>query len=95
MQRVIMANGLEAIERTRDPLMGRLIASGLARFDKHAMGLDVTEALHVVRADGTPAERIWALGPIVRGMFWECTAVPDIRVQARMVGDAVAQAYTA
>ncbi len=82
VQRVIVANGLEAIERTRDPLMGRLIASGLARFDKHNMGLDVTEALHVVRADGTPAERIWALGPIVRGVFWECVAVPDIRVQA-------------
>jgi uncharacterized NAD(P)/FAD-binding protein YdhS len=23
-----------------------------------------------------------ALGPIVRGVFWECTAVPDIRAQA-------------
>ncbi len=89
VQRVIFANGLETIEKTRDPLMGRLIGSGLARIDKHGMGLEVTESLQVVRADGTPAERIWALGPIVRGVFWECIAVPDIRVQASYMAASV------
>jgi uncharacterized NAD(P)/FAD-binding protein YdhS len=82
VQRVIMANGLEAIHRSRDPLIAGLVSSGLARFDKHGMGLDVTESLQAVRTDGTPADRIWALGPIVRGVFWECIAVPDIRGQA-------------
>ena len=82
VQRVIIASGVEHISRTRDPLMQRLLDRGLVRMDAQGLGLDVTEELNIVRADGNPAERIWALGPIVRGVFWECVAVPDIRVQA-------------
>jgi uncharacterized NAD(P)/FAD-binding protein YdhS len=89
VQRVIMASGLEHISRTRDPLMQRLLDRGLIRVDSQGLGLDVTEGLNVVRADGEPAERIWALGPIVRGVFWECVAVPDIRVQASHVAVSV------
>ena len=55
------------------------------------MGLAVTAALQVTRSDGGVAPGLWALGPIVRGVFWECTAVPDIRVQAQTVASAVAE----
>ncbi len=89
VQRVIMASGLEHIDRTRDPLMQRLLDRGLIRVDSQGLGLDVTDGLNVVRGDGTTAERIWALGPIVRGVFWECVAVPDIRVQASHVAVSV------
>jgi uncharacterized NAD(P)/FAD-binding protein YdhS len=89
VQRVIMASGLETIARTRDPLMQRLLDRGLIRLDQQGLGLDVTDGLNVVRNDGTAAERIWALGPIVRGVFWECIAVPDIRVQASHVAVSV------
>ncbi len=82
VQRVIMASGLEHMSRTRDPLMQRLLDRGLVRMDRQGLGLDVTDGLNVIRQDGTITERIWALGPIVRGVFWECVAVPDIRVQA-------------
>ena len=89
VQRVIMASGLEHISRTRDPLMQRLLDRGLVRMDRQGLGIDVTDGLDVVRRDGTAAERIWALGPIVRGVFWECVAVPDIRVQASHVAVSV------
>jgi uncharacterized NAD(P)/FAD-binding protein YdhS len=82
VQRVIMASGLEHMSRTRDRLMQRLLDRGLVRMDRQGLGIDVTDGLNVVRADESVAERIWALGPIVRGVFWECVAVPDIRVQA-------------
>jgi len=89
VQRVIMANGLEHIDRTRDPLMRRLLERGLIRLDEQGLGLDVTDGLNVIGDEGQPAERIWALGPIVRGVFWECVAVPDIRVQASHVAVSV------
>ena len=89
VQRVIMASGVEHISRTRDPLMQRLLDRGMVRVDKQGLGIDVTDGLNVVRDDGTVAERIWALGPIVRGVFWECVAVPDIRVQASHVAVSV------
>src|SRR5271157_719216 len=37
---------------------------------------------------------VWALGPIVLGAFWECTAVPDIRVQATTLARSVSGAFT-
>jgi uncharacterized NAD(P)/FAD-binding protein YdhS len=89
VQRVIFASGLEHISRTRDPLMQRLLDGGLIRVDQQGLGLDVTDGLNVLRADGSAAERVWALGPIVRGVFWECVAVPDIRVQASHVAVSV------
>ena len=89
VQRVIMASGVEHISRSRDPLMARLLDQGLIRVDQQGLGLDVTDELNVVRADGSASDRIWALGPIVRGVFWECVAVPDIRVQASHVAASV------
>lgn len=85
VQRVIYATGAAAAAAA-DGLVAGLLAAGLARTDQHGMGLDVTETLEL--AGGS---RAWALGPIVRGVFWECTAVPDIRVQARMIAGQVAR----
>jgi uncharacterized NAD(P)/FAD-binding protein YdhS len=89
VQRVIMASGLEHISRTRDPLMQRLLDRGMARVDRQGLGIDVTDELNVIGRGDAVAERIWALGPIVRGVFWECVAVPDIRVQAAHVAVSV------
>jgi uncharacterized NAD(P)/FAD-binding protein YdhS len=89
-QRVIMAHGLIPIAATRDKLVSSLVSQGLARLDAHALGLDVTDALQLRHADGTPDARLWALGPIVRGVFWECVAVPDIRNQAAHLAASVA-----
>jgi uncharacterized NAD(P)/FAD-binding protein YdhS len=90
VQRIIMANGLEHISRTQDPLMKRMLERGLVRLDPQGLGIDATEGLNAVRADGSVADNIWALGPIVRGMFWECVAVPDIRIQAANVAVGIA-----
>jgi uncharacterized NAD(P)/FAD-binding protein YdhS len=90
VQRVILASGLEHMSRTRDPLLQRLLDRGLIRMDSQGMGIDVTDDLAVLQSDGTPAAKIWALGPIVRGVFWECIAVPDIRDQAGQVAASVA-----
>ena len=89
VQRVIMASGLEHMSRTKDPLMQRLLDRGAIRMDRQGLGIDVTDGLNVIRQDDAVAERIWALGPIVRGVFWECVAVPDIRVQAAHVAVSV------
>jgi len=93
VQRVIFATGVPASDEG-DPLTASLSKQGLARIEPHGLGLAVTEALQIIGADGEVTPGLWALGPIVRGVFWECTAVPDIRVQARMVAEAVAKVCT-
>ena len=76
---------LQAIERTRDPLLRGLLDSGEARPDELGMGIDVDERS---RAEG--GQRLWALGPLTKGRYWEIVAVPDIREQAASVAEDIA-----
>ncbi|MEO8177047.1 MAG: FAD/NAD(P)-binding protein [Sphingomicrobium sp.] len=76
---------LGAIARTRDPLLRGLLDDGLVRPDRLGIGLEVDQSS---RAAG--AERLWALGPLTKGRYWEIVAVPDIRGQAAAVADDIA-----
>ncbi len=91
VQRVIMASGVEQLSRTNDVLMQNLFDRGIVRTDTQGLGIEVDANLNALQADGTAARYVWALGPIVRGVLWECVAVPDIRVQASLLADGVAE----
>ena len=54
--------------------------------DPLGIGLDVDEHS---RAAGPG--RLWALGPMTKGRYWEIIAVPDIRGQAAAVADDIAR----
>lgn len=45
------------------------------------IGLDVNSQAQTIRADGSVNERLYAVGPMTRGAFWEIVAVPDMREQ--------------
>ena len=94
VQRLVYATGPGAPAGT-DALIDSLIAQGLARIDTQGIGLRVTASLELIGASGECTPSLWALGPIVRGVFWECTAVPDIRQQARAVADGIAHQLSA
>jgi uncharacterized NAD(P)/FAD-binding protein YdhS len=81
---------LGAIARTRDALLRVLLERCLVRPDAHGIGLDVDE-----RSRALGAERLWALGPLTKGRYWEIVAVPDIRVQAAAVAEDIAGALGA
>jgi uncharacterized NAD(P)/FAD-binding protein YdhS len=55
---------------------------GAIRPDAAGLGIDVDDQMRVVADDGLPNDRLFALGPMTRGAFWEIVAVPDIRTQA-------------
>jgi uncharacterized NAD(P)/FAD-binding protein YdhS len=70
------------------PLVGGLLAAGLARVGPHGLGLDIDEAGRLVGGDGRANDRLWVIGALRRGARWETTAVPEIRAQAsRLVTD--------
>jgi len=62
-------------------LVQSLVAQGSARPDELGLGLDITDACELRAADGEASERLFAVGPITRGAYWEMIAVPDIRLQ--------------
>ena len=49
-------------------------------------------SLELIDAAGHANPAIHALGPIVRGVLWECTAIPELRTQAAAVARRVAEA---
>jgi uncharacterized NAD(P)/FAD-binding protein YdhS len=68
-------------QRTTDPLLRSLLDSGLARPDPLRLGLDVTGTCALREASGSVSRQLFAVGPITKAMFWEMTAVPDLRRQ--------------
>lgn len=73
------------ISRTEDPLLRQLLDDGAIEPDELAIGLAVDE-----RSRAGPAERLWALGTLTKGRYWEIIAVPDIRDQAAAVAEDIA-----
>jgi uncharacterized NAD(P)/FAD-binding protein YdhS len=69
---------LHSIARTKDPLLRSLLDAGRVRADHLGIGLQVDEQARA-------GERLWALGPLTKGRYWEIIAVPDIREQAAAV----------
>ncbi|MER7007210.1 FAD/NAD(P)-binding protein [Dactylosporangium sp. NPDC000555] len=67
--------------------LGRaLLDDGLARRDATGIGLDVDGLGRLIDRHGEPIEHLFAVGPTRRGAWWETTAVPEIRAQARDLG---------
>jgi uncharacterized NAD(P)/FAD-binding protein YdhS len=71
---------LGAMARTRDALLRQLIGDGLVAVDRLGIGL-------AVDGPSRAGDRLWALGPLTKGEFWEIVAVPDIREQVAAVAD--------
>ena len=84
--RVVNCAGPDAdYSRIRDPLVRSLLDNGLVRPDPLCLGLDVTAHCALLGRDGAISRRLFAVGPVTKGMFWEMTAVPDIRQQAELL----------
>ena len=63
-------------------MIRNLIDSGLARPDALDLGLDVSHDCEVIRADGTPSERLYAIGPPTRGAFFDALELSGIGRQS-------------
>jgi uncharacterized NAD(P)/FAD-binding protein YdhS len=66
-----------------------LLSRGMTRPDPLELGLDVTECCALIDQSGRASQRLFAVGPITRGRFWEIMAVPDIRVQCANLATAI------
>jgi uncharacterized NAD(P)/FAD-binding protein YdhS len=64
------------------PLVRSLLLSGVACRHPLGLGFDATPDGDLVGADGIASEVVATLGPPLRGVLWESTAVPEIRAQA-------------
>lgn len=87
--RIFDATGFGPLRQSGDVLVKDLLDSGLATADETGLGLAVGAGLGVQGKTG-PTDGLYAVGPLVRGVYWECTAVPDIRIQAEALAGHIA-----
>jgi uncharacterized NAD(P)/FAD-binding protein YdhS len=80
VDRVINCSGAGTdLRRQAPPLLEGLLAAGAARPDELGLGLDVTEDGALLGADGTPSERLFAVGALRKGVEWEAIGITEIR----------------
>lgn len=81
---LINSSGIEYDwRRVARPLPQQLLARGLVRPGPLALGITAAVDGAVLDAEGQAGSRIFAMGPPLRGMWWESTAVTDVALQAK------------
>jgi uncharacterized NAD(P)/FAD-binding protein YdhS len=70
---------------TTSPLLRQLLSSGAVVPDDLDLGVKVEPGFAVVADDGLRSPHLLALGPLLRGTWWETIAVPELRGQALRV----------
>lgn len=78
------------LKRAVDPLLFRLRERQVLNPDPLALGLLVDAQRRPLNAQGQPAAGLFYLGPMLKAQWWEAVAVPELRVHAREVAQAVA-----
>ncbi|MEI7049399.1 FAD/NAD(P)-binding protein [Pseudomonas koreensis] len=81
---LINSSGIEYDwRRVARPLPQQLLARGLVRSGPLALGIAAAIDGAVLNEHGQVANRLFAMGPPLRGMWWESTAVTDVASQAK------------
>jgi uncharacterized NAD(P)/FAD-binding protein YdhS len=84
--RVINCTGAGSdVVREATPLVADLLASGMARPDSLALGLDVAANGALVDDTGRPSDRVHVVGCLRKGVEWEAIGVTEIRDHAATI----------
>ncbi len=82
VRHVVDCTGPAPLRRTAHPLLRRLLAGGLVRTDALGLGLDATRDGRLISLANPSGDRLFAMGPLLKGALWETTALAEIRGQA-------------
>lgn len=82
---LVNCTGMERAGINHSPLLKEMSRVGLVAPDALGLGIQVDEGSRVISQSANSPARLFAVGALTAGQFWEITAVPDIRVQARAV----------
>jgi len=89
--RVINCTGSENdCRRIDESFITSLFVQGFARPDPLFLGLDVDQHGALTDYKGMSSHPLFAIGPTRKGCLWETTTVPEIRVQAAVLGERLA-----
>lgn len=88
---VVQATGLDtAVAFTEHALLSQLIEDGLAIADPLQLGIAALPDGRLLNARGDVQPGLYAIGSLLRGNLWECTAMPEIRAAAHALAHTLA-----
>jgi uncharacterized NAD(P)/FAD-binding protein YdhS len=91
---VINCTGAASDYQTCDhPLIKALLQTGLATSDPLGLGLTTAASGALIQANGETSDRLFTLGPALKGKLWETTAVPELRQQAVTLAQTLLQLH--
>jgi uncharacterized NAD(P)/FAD-binding protein YdhS len=82
---LVNCTGMERAGISHSPLLKEMSRFQLIAPDPLGLGIQVDATSEVVAPSLILPARLFAVGALTAGQFWEITAVPDIRVQAKAV----------
>ncbi|MHC1479413.1 FAD/NAD(P)-binding protein [Frateuria aurantia] len=88
---IIQACGLDTrVETCSDPLLQRMASDNLATPCPHGLGIEATPQGQLLDAQRRPLPGLYAIGSLLRGVLWECTAMPEISSAAHALAQTLA-----
>jgi uncharacterized NAD(P)/FAD-binding protein YdhS len=75
--------------------LSQLLLDGLAVPDPLQLGVAAKPDGQLLDAQGQPRAGLYAIGSLLRGNLWECTAMPEIRSAAHQLAQTLGQRMTA
>ncbi|NUR21519.1 FAD/NAD(P)-binding protein [Frateuria sp.] len=89
---VVQATGLDtSVAFSTHGLLAQLLRDGLAVPDPLELGVQADGEGQLLDASGLPQHGLYAIGSLLRGTQWECTAMPEIRTAAHRLAGLMVQ----
>ncbi len=87
---LVNCTGMERAGIGHSPLLNEMMRLSLIAPDPLGLGIQVDARSEVAPPSERRRGRLFAVGALSAGQFWEITAVPDIRMQAKAVVEEIA-----
>lgn len=86
--RVINCTGPKTdLNKIDDPLVKNLLKNGLVTADEMKLGVNALPDGTVIHRDNSISSSMFAVGSMLKGVLWESTAVPELRMQAKSIAE--------
>jgi len=77
------------VRKQMSPFLKSLVDGGLANVDSLGLGFRVTPSGSMIGTHGKVNDLLKLVGPLLKGEYWEATAVPELRVHAARTADSL------
>ena len=88
INRIINCTGPKTdLSKIDDELIVNLLKRGLITADEMKLGINALPDGTIIQKDHSVSSKLFTIGSLLKGILWESTAVPELRVQAQSLAN--------